>query len=143
MRQRSATSRFGVTPGQRFSTGITATVRDEYGETYSRHLSGMTKDALRDLAEWCDRMGAVVVSISTPGTIYRDLHGSRRTMVDAAASLRVSAYTEHTTDRIDVPEGRMLGWIGRGDLLDARSEARYEDERGEPTTTDVKERFDG
>lgn len=93
----------GITPGQRFATGIIATICLDRGAMHSRHFVGSSKAALSDLATWCDDLGAKVQSISTPNTIFRDLQGVR---------LRLDG------TQLDRVEAKLLALIGRGDLLD-------------------------
>jgi hypothetical protein len=115
---RIAGTSFGITPGQRFATGLIATVRHG-GAVESRHFVGTTTDALTDLAAWCDAVDGRIKSISTPQTIYRDLHGSRRVAVDRQAKNRKASYSAHYDALIEIPEPKLLGRIGRKDLLDA------------------------
>lgn len=96
-----------VNTERRFETGCIAALSDGV----SRHFVGAGKDATRAAADYCDAHGLKVVCLSTPGTIYRDLQGSR----DIAAP--------HQADRrgrqafLRLPEQGMLNAIGRQDLL--------------------------
>lgn len=75
---------------------ITTLVRGD--ELLSVHVTGERREALRQLAERCDREGWRVKTVSTPETIVRDLQGPRR----------------HS--RSTRPERILLGMIGRLDL---------------------------
>ncbi len=107
MRDRSSRHmELSITVGKRFQTGILATLtRDERLSTI--HVVGHTRDALRVLADLCDAAGYKIVCISTPATIFRDLHGSRN----------VGKRKHGDTMREVLPEARLLKDIGRLDLI--------------------------
>lgn len=108
-----------ITPGERFSTGLIATVRNSEG-MHSRHFVGSSRDAAREMAAWCDAIDGLVVSISTPGSIYRDLQGTRSAMVDRQESRRMNNHEHRSDNMLELPEPRLLGMIGRADLLGGR-----------------------
>ena len=97
---------------RRFETGLIATTSDGA----SRHFVGNGREATRALADYCDRHGLRVVCISTPGTIYRDLQGTRRTTETTQRRHRVTAEA-HTLERFALPEQSYLAAIGRLDLV--------------------------
>ncbi len=95
-----------ITSGQRFETGILATLaRNDVLTT--RHIVGHNRDAMRALAELCDAEGWKIVCVSTPATIFRDLHGSRN----------IGKRQHGDTMREVFPEARLLKDIGRLDLI--------------------------
>lgn len=68
------------------------------------------RDYVRAAAEHADAHSTLIVSLSTPLTIFRDLQGTR-------GQLEPRHNTTQPPDRIAVPEVSMLGKIGRRDLL--------------------------
>ena len=103
---RIARHSFGVTTGQRFSTGCIVT----FSNGTVRHFTGAGLAALRSAAEYADTHGLLVQTVSTPQTIYRDLHGTRE-------QIGTDKDKTHRSTNMNLPEARMLGAIGRKDLL--------------------------
>lgn len=103
---RTARHGFGITTGQRFETGVTVT----FSDGTARHFTGSARDALTDAAAHADSRDLRVRTISTPQTIYRDLHGTRE-------QLDTDKDKKHRSTGTNTPEARMLGMIGRKDLL--------------------------
>ena len=103
---RAASHGFGITAGQRFATGCIVT----FSDGTARHFTGEGLAATRSAAEYADTHALRIVAISTPQTIYRDLHGNREQLVtDSDKATR--------STNLNLPETRMLGRIGRLDLL--------------------------
>jgi hypothetical protein len=103
---RAANHGFGVTPGQRFATGCIVT----YTDGTVRHFTGSGHASTRAAAEYADLHDLHVRTISTPQTVYRDLHGSREQMV-------TDSDKTHRSVNLNLPEVNMFGAIGRKDLL--------------------------
>lgn len=96
-----------VNTERRFETGCIATLTDGI----SRHFVGSGADATRAVADYCDQHGLQVVCLSTPGSIYRDLQGSRNIAAEREADRRGRQAF------LRLPEQGMLNAIGRPDLL--------------------------
>lgn len=96
-----------VNTERRFETGCIATLSDGI----SRHFVGSGADATRAVADYCDEHGLKLLCISTPGTIWRDLQGSR----EVAAPREADRRSRQAFLRL--PESAMLNAIGRQDIL--------------------------
>jgi hypothetical protein len=68
------------------------------------------KNHMQEVIEWADEHEALVISISTPETILRDLQGTR-------APLDPQSHKKHAADMVQFPERAMLR--KRLDLFDA------------------------
>lgn len=79
-----------------------------YSDGDVRHFTG--KGYVRAAADHADEHGTLIVSLSTPETIYRDLQGTR-------AHIEPRYDTHQPPDAIAIPEAAMLGRIGRRELL--------------------------
>jgi hypothetical protein len=91
--------------------GCICTLRNEdTGEYRTLQRNGFRKDALIAIAEWCDQTPGdwKVVSYSTPSTIVADMHGGRSAVFDRQQT---------TESKMELPEVRVLGAIGRFDLV--------------------------
>lgn len=99
---------------RRFETGCIATLTRD-GETRALHFTGSGTEATQAVADYCDRGGWRIVSLSTPTTIYRDLDGSRESTKRQGGDSWF--YAPPPVNDTEMPERNMLGKIGRKDLL--------------------------
>ena len=95
--------RYGGGNEVRDSAGCIATLSD--GQVV--HASGLTKVALRAVADYCDLHGLKISTVSTPRTIAADLVG-RNTYYNGIGR----------RTGINTPEQVLLGRIGRVDLCE-------------------------
>jgi hypothetical protein len=77
---------------------------------YARVMEKVGAPFIEQAAARADELGARIVSISTPATIWRDLQGTR-------AQQKQTGPQTQASDDIQLPERTLLGRIGRLDLL--------------------------
>lgn len=90
-----------------FASGCIATLAD--GHVF--HAGGRLADALAQVAEACDARGTTVRTLSTPSSIFRDLHGDRVQFNAGSAGTAAEG-----PGGVRMPEAPMMARVGRRDL---------------------------
>ena len=103
--------------------GITVTLREQTtGDMHTVVERGHVKDALSRVCHYADVLEGdwKIVSISTPSSIYRDLHGHRGQHREEGKD-RDGSYADPRSAEVN-----MLGQIGRVDMLQPLRQAGYD-----------------